>query len=380
MLIKAVITTVLALTTSALAPAYAQTATPAKPAPQTAERFTVPKGPHEVTQTDVTLHDAARKKDLELRVRTPKLKPNEKPPEAGFPLLVFSHGAGGSRDAFPGLQDLLASHGYVCIAATHSDSIALARRAGGGGGEGKGAPGVRELTTTEGRRKLRNSVKLSERVGDCTLILDQLTGISTLVEKAGGTAFAIDPQQIAIAGHSAGAFTTQLCAGVKIRGAAVGKTGQGMVSIGDDRFKAAVVISGQGTASPTLSETSWDAVKIPMLVFSGSLDGSPEGMGNETPATRRHPFEKSKGKANGGPAAYLVYIEGATHSAYSGKGAARLLGEKPATDATLVENATTAAVLTFLDAHIRKDAKALATLESEALSTTIPGKVEYQHK
>lgn len=376
MLIKAAITALFALTVPALA-APAQPDAPAKPTAQTAtkERFTVPKGPHEVTQTDVTLRDDARKKDLELRVRTPKLKQGEKPPEAGFPLLVFSHGAGGSRDAFPGLQDLLASHGYVCIAATHSDSIALARRAGG-----KDGPGVRELTTTEGRRKLRNSVKLSERVGDCTLILDQLTAISTLVEKAGGSAFAIDPRQIAIAGHSAGAFTTQLCAGVKIRGAAVGKLGQGMASIADDRFKAAVVISGQGTASPTLSETSWEAVKVPMLVFSGSLDGSPEGMGNETPASRRHPFEKSRGKANGGPAAYLMYIEGATHSAYSGKNAARLLGEKPATDATLVENATTAAVLTFLDAHIRKDAKALATLESDALSRTIPGKVEYQHK
>lgn len=345
------------------------------------ERFTVSPGPHEVATTDVTLRDEARGKDLQLRIRTPKLKDGEKAPDAGWPLLVFSHGAGGSRDAFGPLQDLLTSHGYACIAPTHSDSIALARTKRDGDG-----PTARELATPEGRKKLRNSVKLSERVGDCTLILDRVADISALVEKAGGRPFTIDSQKIAIAGHSAGAFTAQLCAGVKIRGVAVGKTGQGMVSIGDDRFKAAAIISGQGTASLALSADSWDSVKVPLLVFSGSLDGSPPNMGDETPQTRRHPFEKSRGTVNGGPPAYLLYIDGATHGSYQGKlGAGERLqmaaGEAVnATPADQVGDATNAAILTFLNAHIRADPKALETLRSDALSRTIPAKVEYQHK
>ncbi|HYE63076.1 MAG TPA: hypothetical protein VD997_13855 [Phycisphaerales bacterium] len=348
-----------------------------RPGPQQ-ERFAVSRGAFKVTTTDVTLRVEARAKDLQLRVRTPKLNEGEKPPQSGWPLLVFSHGAGGSRDAFGDLQDLLTSHGYICISPTHSDSLALARQKRAADG-----PTARELATTEGRRKLRNSVKLSERVADCTLILDKAADISALVEKAGGTPFTVDMQKVAVAGHSAGAFTAQLCAGVKVRGVSVGKTGQGLISIGDDRFKAAVIISGQGTASLALAESSWDAVKVPLLVFSGSLDGSPEGMGNETPATRRHPFEKSRGTTNGGPPAYLLYIEGATHGAYQGKpGAGDRLNkadDKP-TPASDVGAATNAAVLTFLNAHLRDDAESLKTLNNDTLARTIPGKVEYQRK
>ncbi len=325
---------------------------PAKAAPPepVKEPFVVSKGEFGVTTTDVTLHDQARGKDLEMRVRVPTLDEakGQKAPEAGWPLLVFSHGAGGSRDAFGGLQDLLASHGYVCIAPTHSDSIALSRRKGNGEGPG-------ELLTPEGRTKLLKEVKLPDRVADCILIVDKATDISALVAKGGGHAFAVNKDQVAVAGHSAGAFTSQLCAGVKIRGIAVGKTGQGFVSIGDPRFKAAVIISGQGTASRSLNDDSWDSLKIPIMVFTGSLDDSPPQMGNETPATRQHPYEKSRGTAKGGPPAYLMFIEGATHSSYSGKFSSALLGEKPATDAAAIEKATNTAILTFLDASVRGD-------------------------
>jgi predicted dienelactone hydrolase len=353
---------------------------PAKAAQPAAakEPFVVGKGEFGVAITDVTLHDQARGKDLELRVRVPTLDEakGQKAPEAGWPLLVFSHGAGGSRDAFGGLQDLLASHGYVCIAPTHSDSIALNRRKG----EGGQGPSPGELLTPEGRTKLLKEVKLTDRVADCVLIVDKATDISTLVAKAGGHAFTINKDQLAIAGHSAGAFTVQLCAGVKIRGIAVGKTGQGFVSIGDPRFKAAVIISGQGTAARSLNDDSWDSLKIPIMVFTGSLDNSPPQMGNETPETRQHPYEKSRGTANGGPPAYLMFIEGATHGSYSGKLSSAVLGEKPGTDAAQIERATNTGILTFLDAHVRGDSKAFEVLGTDALARTIPGKVRYEHK
>lgn len=327
--------------------------------------FKVTHGPFAVTQSDLTIRDEARSKDLHLRIRTPKLKDSDKAPEQGWPLLVFSHGAGGSRNAFPGLQDLLASHGYICIAPTHSDSYSLKEK----------PSDARELATPDGRRNLLASVKLADRARDCSLILDRIAEIAPGVP--------INNDQLAIAGHSAGAFATQILAGVKVRGGALGQVGRGqairMTSAPEPRFKAAVIISGQGTASRSLADDSWSAIKIPILVFSGSLDGSPPQMGGETGQTRRHPFEKSRGTANGGPPAYLVYFEGGTHSAYSGKGST-LLGERPTTDADQIEQATNAAVLTFLNAHLRADPKALDILKSDALSRTIPGKVEYQSK
>ena len=63
-----------------------------------------------------------------------------------------------------------------------------------------------------------------------------------------------------------------------------------------------------------------------------------------------------------------------------GKAGTRLLGERPATNAEQVAQATNAAVLTFLDAHVSADPKAREVLNSDALARTIPDKVRYEHK
>ncbi len=369
----------------ALAPGVAPAAQPATPTSESArsvERFVVAKGPLGCTTTDVTIRDEVRGKDLELRVRIPTGdgKPAAAPLE-GWPLIVFSHGAGGSRDAFPDLLEFCASHGYASIAMTHSDSIKLKRReAAGGGGGGGGGGGLRELATPEAREQLRNSVNLGERVGDCKLVVDRLSDISAAVAKVGGPAFAIDLHRLAIAGHSAGAFTTQLVAGVKARGRGIGERGLGLTSIGDDRFRAAIIISGQGTTSRVLSTDSWSDIKIPILVIGGSLDSSPANMGRETPESRRHSFEFSRGVAKGGPPAYLIYIEGATHSAYAGKATAALLGENGVTDVRQIQDAVASASMLFLDAHLRASAAALDALAADRLRDAIPGKVTFGRK
>lgn len=333
----------------------------------------MPKGEFGVKQTDVTIRDGVREKDMELRVRVPIPAAGEKAPPEGWPLVVFSHGAGGSRDAFPALLDFWASHGFASIAITHEDSIQLKRREGD-------APPLRELMTDKGRRELRNSVDLGDRVADCSLVLDRLDDISAATEKAGGRAFKVDRAKMAIAGHSAGAFTAQLCAGVKVRAAGVGQRGLAFTSVADDRFKAAIIISGQGTTSRILGDKAWGEVKVPLFVIGGSQDSSPPGMGPETPESRRHPYEYSRGVAKGGPPAYLMFIEGATHASYSGKAASGLLREKPSTDPALIGDAVATGTTLFLDAKLRASGAAERTLAGTRLGDTIPGKVTYEHK
>jgi predicted dienelactone hydrolase len=52
-------------------------------------------------------------------------------PQAGqFPVIVFSHGAGGSGQNYFPLTHYWATHGYVIIQPTHNDSIALRRERG----------------------------------------------------------------------------------------------------------------------------------------------------------------------------------------------------------------------------------------------------------
>lgn len=344
-----------------------------KDQPKEPDRFVLSKGDFTCVRTDVTIHDGPRDKDIELRVRIPRPSAGASAPAEGWPLVVFSHGAGGSRDAFPDLLEFWGSHGYATIAITHEDSLLLKRRKGEG-------QSLRELASEKGRRELRNSVDLGNRVADCSFVLDHLDEISAAVAKAGGSELAIDRSRLAIAGHSAGAFTTQLCAGVKVRAAGVGKRGLAFTSVADDRFKAAIVISGQGTTSKILGDEAWSEVKVPMFVIGGSLDSSPSGMGPETPESRRHPFEYSRGVAKGGPAAYLLYIDGATHSSYSGKSVSVLRGDGATTNVAQIGEAVRSGTTLFLETHLRHDDHARQLLESGKLKDSIPGKVTFERK
>jgi len=76
-------------------------------------------GPCAVTSVpELVLHDAAREKELHLRLCFPAAN-------GPYPVLVFAHGATGTKDDYQPLVRHWVSHGYVCIQANHSDSRAL---------------------------------------------------------------------------------------------------------------------------------------------------------------------------------------------------------------------------------------------------------------
>ena len=109
------------------------------------------------------LKDEKRSKTLEMTVVWPQaqLEANAKSP-AQFPLVVFSHGLGGSDEAFPFLADYLAARGYVVIRPTHADSAKYMKTPG------------------EFIRDPRASAKkldLRDRVQDLVFILDSLAAI-----------------------------------------------------------------------------------------------------------------------------------------------------------------------------------------------------------
>lgn len=333
--------------------------------------YELPRGPYRVSTTDVTLHDDVRGKDLEMRVRVPVAQGAGVGPTGKVPLVVFSHGAGGSRTAFGDLLDFWATHGIASVAMTHADSIELGRR------NGETGPSVR---TEEGRRKLLLSVDLGDRVNDCKFVIDALEPIAAAVGKAGGPRLDPDLDRLAVAGHSAGAYTAQLCAGVKVREAVLRQRGLAFTRVADDRFKAAIIISGQGLASLGLDKNSWSDVRIPMLVITGSEDHSPPGMGKEDPESRQDPYRLSRGTAAGGPPAYLLFITGATHGSYQGKATTLLLRESPGTDVRAIQKSVAAATTGFLDAHLRQHQASLELLRSQKLEETIPGKVRWESK
>src|SRR5437868_6185452 len=68
------------------------------------------------TADTVTLHDSARSRDIPIKVYYPS-------EGAGpFPLIVFSHGYGGTKNGYAYLGQGWAEAGYVVICPTHSGS------------------------------------------------------------------------------------------------------------------------------------------------------------------------------------------------------------------------------------------------------------------
>jgi predicted dienelactone hydrolase len=72
-------------------------------------------GPFTVRQADVTWTDEARRRDLPLRIRLP---------ESGrrLPVILFSHGLGGSRSAGAEWGEQWAGHGFAVIHVQHPGS------------------------------------------------------------------------------------------------------------------------------------------------------------------------------------------------------------------------------------------------------------------
>jgi len=317
--------------------------------------YKIVKGPFETGEAVVTIHDGARNKDLEVRVRFPKNSP------AAVPLVLFSHGMGGSNTAFADLTSHWASHGYVVILPTHDDSIQLRK-----------SRGEDVSTFLTNPNKYAASVDAPGRVADLSLILDHLADIAAGVPelKTKDGAALIDAEHIGVAGHSAGALTTQLAIGVKAR---TKRHPLRALSEPEKRFDCAIVISGQGTTMRMFTKDSWSDLSKPMFVIAGSEDTT--RVGNETPASRREPFELAKPGDK-----YLLFIEGATHSSYQGKQHLSLLGEKPSTDIGVIGAATSDGTLAFLDAYLKQDDAAKRYLQSDDLKAISGGKANLDRK
>lgn len=102
------------------------------------QKYWAQPGPFGVRTVEyLVLAETHRNKSLELRVQYPVLaKTVSNMSQATgtelerFPLIIFSHGAGGSKDGALPLTRHWVTHGYITIQPTHEDSVILRRRRG----------------------------------------------------------------------------------------------------------------------------------------------------------------------------------------------------------------------------------------------------------
>ena len=311
-----------------------------EPARGTGGAYKLAEGPHSVMEVrDVGLRDAKRNKVLHLRV----FYPNDPGP---FPVIVFSHGAGGSQTCCDGLTRHWASNGYVTLQPTHDDSTSQRRN--------WGEEDVNFLKAV--REELKKPELWESRPEDVSFILDSFVVLQNQIP---GLAGKLDANHIGVGGHSMGAFTADA-----IAGALVDLPGRPATSFADPRVKAALLLSPQGPGEFGLNDHSWDRVSLPLLSMTGSLDN---GVNREGPGWRRIPFDRSEPGDK-----YHVLIEGADHMSFI---TPKTLSPARAAHGDAIFGYTNSAALAFWDAYLKGDTNAKQYLQSNALTEFSHGAV-----
>ncbi|HEX2061257.1 MAG TPA: hypothetical protein VHK90_10990 [Thermoanaerobaculia bacterium] len=222
------------------------------------------------------LRDATRGKDVLMTVEYPTRT-------TGNPLIIFSHAYASSHRDYVGLSAHWASQGYVVIKPSHADA-------------------ARTLRGVDDQWQSQTPADWRERVRDITFILDSLDQLERTYPELQGK---IDRTKIGVGGHSYGAFTASLVAGVR--------TFPGGTSYADPRVKALLVMAPQGPdESRGLTRESWTELRVPTLFMTGGEDqGASE---SQTPEWRRQAFELSPAGDK-----WLVVIAGARHGSFTGR-------------------------------------------------------------
>ncbi len=274
-------------------------------------------GPHGIRILEEVWADDARARDVPVRIYRPH--GIEDPP-----VVIVSHGLGGSRRGLAYLGRHWASHGYLSVHLQHAGSDEYVWR-----------------DVPVGRRgaalaRAANPLTATQRPVDVSFALDEV---------ARRFGLAVDGRS-AVAGHSFGAYTAIASAGAVFSGAA----------FGDPRLAAAIALS-----PPSMRTATFDAVAIPTLHATGSRD---DGVVAEYgPELRRSAFDGIDG-----PPKYFLWFDGADHMVFGGA------PRGPRNDAldAHIEGRVLAATTAFLAAYVRKDPAARAWLDGTFAATLGP--------
>jgi predicted dienelactone hydrolase len=191
--------------------------------------------------TNYTVHDAARNRDLPIRVYLPAVVKSA-------PVVLFSHGLGGSCQNNPYLGRHWSARGYAVVFVQHPGSDESVW---------KGQGPARIPMAMKQAASVQNFIL---RAADIPAVLDQLTRWNA--DKAHALHGRLDLTRVGMSGHSFGAVTTQAVSGqtMPIGG-----------SLTDPRIKAAVMMSPSVPAAGN-AERAFGSVKTPWLLMTGTKD------------------------------------------------------------------------------------------------------------
>lgn len=266
--------------------------------------------------------DPTRERTVPIKVYLPA---NSTP----HPVIIFSHGLGGSRENSAYLGEFWAKRGYVAVFVQHAGSDEDVWKSAERGGR---------MEALKGAISISNAVA---RYGDIPFVIDRLEEWN----KADGNQLKgkLDLEHIGLCGHSFGAVTTQALMGQRF---IVNR------SFHDPRIDAFFAMSPSASRGID-SEKAFGHITAPVLCMTGTEDDSPV-QPEVTPESRREVYAALPAGDK-----YQLVFEGAGHFAFSDTGIydeQRKDHHHPA-----IQEISTR----FWDAYLKGDATAKTWLKSE---------------
>jgi len=185
--------------------------------------------------------DSARQRAVPVRLYLPDGARADKP----APLVVFSHGIGGSRRGYSYLGRYWASQGYASL---HLQHVGSDRSLWGGN----------PFETVLRLQGAAQDAEAIARVHDLRFALDQVL--------QGELGPRLDARRIAAAGHSYGANTTLLAVGARVQ-----RNGQGL-DLRDPRLRAAIVLSAPPFYGERAPKSILGVIDVPSLHVTATED------------------------------------------------------------------------------------------------------------
>lgn len=270
--------------------------------------------------------DEQQKKYVPVKIYFPQNLQNA---ERKAPVIIFSHGLGGSYESCAYLGEYWAVNGYVSVHLQHLGSDETVWR-------GKLRP-VKEL-----KKVYRQCWSGRDRVLDIQFALMKLQLLSN--EPQSYLATILDLNHVGIAGYDLGAYAALLMAGQL--------PPEGGTSIHDPRVKAILSISPPFPPHSAPITEIYAPIEVPGLFFTGTRD---EGIiGTTTSAQRRIPFDTITCNDQ-----YLVTFDGTDHLLYAGHFRSIL----PRND-VLYHTSIARLSANFWNAYLKEDPNALAFMMS----------------
>jgi predicted dienelactone hydrolase len=270
---------------------------------------------------DLTVHDAARNRDIPIRVYLPT---NTVPQ----PVVLFSHGLGGTREGSVFLGEHWSARGYVAVFLQHpgsDDSV------------WKGEPREQRMRAMKQAASLDNFLL---RVHDVPAVLNQLEIWNTA--KTNQLAGRLDLKKVGMSGHSFGAVTTEA-----VSGESLPVDGQ---TFTDPRIRTAIAFSPSSPKTGS-AEKAFGSVKIPWLLMTGTRDIGP--IGDTDVASRLAVYPALHGAPK-----YEVVLHNAEHSVFTDRALPGNREPRNPNHHRVILALSTA----FWNAYLRGDAGALAWL------------------